>query len=71
MEMTKTLADRLLETLTCVYISANGGCHVDNTGHGYLTEEEMTLSTEYAQKKFVEILEELEQLKNDSWKIVE
>ena len=66
MIMTKKLADRLIETLMCVAISATGGVDPDN-----IDEEQMEYCEEYAKNAFCELLEAWEELTGEKWEIKE
>ena len=67
MTMTKKLADRLMETLACVAISAMGGViqHED----GSFDKEQMDYAEEYAKNTFCELLGAWEEMMGQKWRI--
>ena len=69
MKMTKALAEQLQDTLACIAISANGGCHIDENGEPFLEDDEIELIETYARHKFIKILNEWEDLKGEEWDI--
>lgn len=66
--MTSELADRLMEDLTCIAISAMGGITVNEDGSFDL--EQVDLAEEYAKKAFCGILGEWEKLSGTKWQII-
>lgn len=67
--MTEKLANQLMDTLTCVYISAMGGVPTDENGEVCMTNEQFEAVELYARSKFCEILEEFEENLGEEWKI--
>ena len=64
MVMAKKLADKLMETLMCVAISATGGVDPNN-----IDEEQMEYCEKRAKITFCALLEAWEGLTGEKWKI--
>ena len=67
MIMTKKLADQLMDSLTCVAISATGGVIQDSNGN--CNQEQMEFVQEYARQAFCDILEAWEDVTDKEWNI--
>ena len=67
MIMTEKLANRLMDDLVCVAISATGGAIRDSNGH--FSEEQMEFAQEYAKKTFCDILNDWEDSMGKDWSI--
>lgn len=68
MIMTSELADRLMQDLTCIAISAMGGIIVNKDGSYDL--EQVDLAEDYAKKAFCDILGEWEKISGTKWQII-